>query len=71
MTTIDKSDSRLESVQASARQDGSEGQPSERSFQLYVIKPDAVQKVWESKEPNALTQAILLEHIEEYGESIG
>ena len=47
----EKTESRLGSLQNTARQEF-ENQPSQNQFNLYVIKPDKVEEVWEAKEPN-------------------
>ena len=62
-------ESKLESAK-SIENDGEE-QPKVDVFNLYLIRPEQVDTVWESKTPNEAVQKLLLEHIEEYGEQVG
>ena len=57
-------------MQNSARQEF-DNKPAEKLFHLYVIKPEKVQELWDAKDPNQQAQQLLLDHIEELGESVG
>ena len=40
-------------------------------FNLYLIKPDQIQKVWEASDPCAAVKKLVLDHIEEWSETTG
>ena len=49
------------------------GDQSERTaaFNLYLLKPQHVQSLWDAADPNKFAQRLILEHIEDVSEQTG
>ena len=59
------------SVHQNSVTDGAHGQSTDRAqlFKLFLVRPEQVDELWDSPEPNMYAQNLLLEHIEEFGEA--